>query len=54
MARFRVSRRAVRDLDEIWYFIAKDNETAATRQLERLYSVFHEPRYPALDGAYQA
>jgi plasmid stabilization system protein ParE len=40
MARFRVSRRAVRDLDEIWYFIAKDNETAATRQIERLYSVF--------------
>jgi plasmid stabilization system protein ParE len=27
-------------LDEIWYFIAKDNETAASRQIERLYSVF--------------
>jgi toxin ParE1/3/4 len=40
MARYRVSRRAVRDLDGIWYFIAKDNETAATRQIERLYSVF--------------
>lgn len=40
MARYRVSRRALRDLDEIWYFIAKDSETAATRQMERLYSVF--------------
>jgi toxin ParE1/3/4 len=35
-----VSRRAVRDLDDIWYFIAKDNETAANRQIERLHSVF--------------
>jgi toxin ParE1/3/4 len=40
MARYRVSRRAVRDLDEIWYFIAKDNESAASRLMERFYSAF--------------
>jgi len=51
MARFRVSRRAVRDRDEIWYFIAKDNETAATRQIERLYPVFTTLAQPRLGRA---
>jgi toxin ParE1/3/4 len=40
MARFRVSRRAVQDLDAIWYFIAKDSESAAGQQMDRLHSVF--------------
>jgi plasmid stabilization system protein ParE len=35
-----VSRKAVRDLDDIWYFIAKDNESAARRLIERLHAVF--------------
>jgi toxin ParE1/3/4 len=40
MAIYKVSRKAIRDLDEIWYFIARDNETAATRQIDRVYLVF--------------
>lgn len=40
MARYRVSRKAVRDLDEIWFFIAKDSEAAACRWLDRVYSAF--------------
>jgi len=40
MARYRVSRRAVRDLDEIWCYIAKDNESAARRLMERFNSAF--------------
>ena len=40
MPRYRVSRQAIRDLDAIWYFIAKENETAAERQLNRIHSLF--------------
>jgi toxin ParE1/3/4 len=40
MARYRISRKAVQDLDDLWYFIAKDNETAASGQLERLHAAF--------------
>ena len=43
MAHYRVSRGAIRDLDDIRYFmsfIAKDNDAAASRQIDRLYSVF--------------
>jgi plasmid stabilization system protein ParE len=46
MARYRVSRKAVRDLDEIWYFIAKDNETPASRQIDYPYSR-PSPRNPS-------
>jgi plasmid stabilization system protein ParE len=51
MARYRVSRKAVRDPDEIWYFIAKDNETAASRQIERLYSLLKTLATQPLMGA---
>ena len=34
MPRYRVSRNAIRDLDAIWYFIAKDNEAAAALRRE--------------------
>ena len=40
MARYRVSRKAIRDLDGIWYSLAKDSEAAAARQLDRFYDVF--------------
>jgi toxin ParE1/3/4 len=40
MARFRVSRKAIQDLDDIWYFIATDSESAASEQMDRLYSAF--------------
>ena len=40
MAHYRVSRKAVRDLDEIWYFIAKDNESAVSKLMDRFYTVF--------------
>jgi toxin ParE1/3/4 len=40
MARYRVSREAIRDLDHIWYSLAKDSEAAAARLLDRFYEVF--------------
>ena len=40
MPRYRVSRKAIRDLDSAWYFIAKDNEVAAERLLDRIHSLF--------------
>src|SRR5437899_2510863 len=40
MARYRVSRKAIRDPDGIWSSIAPDNESAAERQLDRCYEVF--------------
>ncbi len=40
MARYQVSRKAIRDLDNIWYSLAKDSEAAAARQLERFYDAF--------------
>jgi len=36
MARYRVSRKAIRDLDGIWYSLAKDSEAAAARLRPRL------------------
>jgi plasmid stabilization system protein ParE len=40
MPRYRVSRKAIRDLNSIWYAIAKDNEPAADRWIERVESLF--------------
>jgi len=40
MARYRVSRKAIHDLDGIWFSIAKENEAAAERQLDRIYDAF--------------
>jgi len=40
MARYRVSRKAIRDLDGIWYSLAKNSKAAAARQLDRFYDVF--------------
>jgi len=40
MARYRVSRKAIRDLDGIWYSLAKNSEAAAARQLDRFHDVF--------------
>jgi toxin ParE1/3/4 len=40
MARYRVSRKALNDLDSIWLFIAQDNETAADRLMDRMSSAF--------------
>jgi toxin ParE1/3/4 len=33
-------RRAMRDLDAIWLFVARDNQTAANRLMDRLTSAF--------------
>ncbi len=40
MARFRVTRRAEADLDDIWLFIAQDSPAGADRFLERLHDQF--------------
>ena len=40
MARYRIARRAVTDLDAIWFFIAQHNPAAADRFLDRLYNAF--------------
>ncbi len=40
MARYRISRKALRDLDSIWLFIARENEPAANGVMDRLYEVF--------------
>lgn len=49
MARYRVSRKAIRDLDEIWYSIARENEASAARQLDRFYEAFARiARFPRM------
>jgi plasmid stabilization system protein ParE len=40
MAHYRVSRRAIRDLDGIWYSLAKNSEAAAARQMDRFHNVY--------------
>ena len=40
MNRFRLSREAEADLDEIWQYIAQDNLDAAERVLEELENAF--------------
>lgn len=40
MARYRISRKALRDLDSTWLFIAKESETGADAVMERLFEVF--------------
>ncbi len=38
MARYRISRHALRDLDSIWLFIARENETAAQALMDEISS----------------
>jgi toxin ParE1/3/4 len=40
MARYRISRKAIRDLDALWQFIAKDNERAANALMDRISAAF--------------
>jgi plasmid stabilization system protein ParE len=40
MPRYRVSRKAIQDLDAIWCFIARENETAAEDLINRIHSLF--------------
>ena len=40
MRRYRLSRRAKKDLDEIWLYIARDNIEAATRFVDLLTDKF--------------
>jgi toxin ParE1/3/4 len=40
VARFRVTRQAETDLDEVWLFISQDSPASADRFLERLHDRF--------------
>ena len=40
MRRVRITRDAKRELDEIWFYIARDDENAATRLLASLDARF--------------
>jgi len=40
MNRYRLARLADIDLDEIWLYIAKDNPSAADRQIAKFVEVF--------------
>ena len=40
MKKFELSRRALRDLHEIWEFVSGDSLTAADRLLEDFYQAF--------------
>jgi len=42
MARYRVSRKAIRDLDGIWYSLAKDSEAAAAPKATLRFAIVHE------------
>jgi toxin ParE1/3/4 len=48
----RFSAQAIRDLDEIWFYIAQDDPVAADRTLERLLATAHRlARMPGMGRA---
>ena len=42
MKRFELARRALRDLQDIWEFVSKDNFDSADRLLENFYRAFDQ------------